>query len=82
MQKKRSDGPQEVQKRPKMWSNQKQKYRAVLTKPKLIVYIGKSQQKFEPDLNSRNSSERVQKVPKRPQLWPNKKQKGGVVIDN
>ena len=70
--------PKKVQKRPKMLLNQKKekkkkrKDRAVLHKPKLIVYIGRSQKKgFEPDPKSKNSSERVQKVPKWPQWWPN-----------
>ena len=39
-------GPKKVQKRPKMWPNLKQKVRAVLPKPKLIVYIGRSQKRF------------------------------------
>ena len=39
-------GPKKVQKRPKMWPNLKQKVRAVLPKPKLIVYIGRSPKKF------------------------------------
>ena len=39
-----------------MWSSpmceqKKQKDRAVLQKPKLIVYIGRSQKVFEPDPN-------------------------------
>ena len=39
-------GPKKVQKRPIMWTNQKQKDGAVLPKAKLIVYIGRSQKKF------------------------------------
>ena len=39
-------GPKKVQKRPKMWPNLKQKVRAVLPKPKLIVYIGRFQKSF------------------------------------
>ena len=44
--KKSPEGPKKVQKRPKMWPNLKQKVRAVLPKPKLIVYIGRSQKSF------------------------------------
>ena len=44
-------GPKKVQKRPKMWPNFKQKVRAVLPKPKLIVYIDRFQKGFEPDPN-------------------------------
>ena len=39
-------GPKKVQKRQKMWPNSKQKVRAVLPKPKLIVYIGRSKKSF------------------------------------
>ena len=39
-------GPKKVKKRPKMWPNLKQKVKAVLPKPKLIVYIGRSQKTF------------------------------------
>ena len=45
-QKKSPEGPKKVQKRPKMWPNIKQKVRAVPPKPKLIVYIGRSQKSF------------------------------------
>ena len=45
-QKKAPKVPKKVQKRPKMWPNLKQKVRAVLPKPKLIVYIGRSQKSF------------------------------------
>ena len=38
--------PKTVQKRPKMWQNQKHKDRAVLPKPKLTVYIRRSPKKF------------------------------------
>ena len=34
-------GPKKVQKRFKMWPTLKQKVRALLPKPKLIVYIGR-----------------------------------------
>ena len=44
--KKSPEGPKKVQKRPKMWPNLKQKVSAVLSKPKLIVYIGRSQKSF------------------------------------
>ena len=43
-----------MQKRPKMWSNQKQKDGAILPKTKLIVYIGRSQKTCEPDPNPKN----------------------------
>ena len=36
-------GQKKVQQRPKMWPNLKQKIKAVLPTPKLIVYIGRSQ---------------------------------------
>ena len=39
-------GLKKVQKRPKMWPNSKQKVRAVLPKPKLIVYIDMSHKSF------------------------------------
>ena len=45
-QKESPKGPKKVQMRPKMWPNVKQKVRAVLPKPKLIVYIGRSQKSF------------------------------------
>ena len=38
-------GPKKC-KRPKMWPNLKQKVKAVLPKPKLIVYISRSPKKF------------------------------------
>ena len=44
-----------------MVPNRKQKDRAVLLKPKLIVYIGKSQKVFEPDPNPKKKALRVQK---------------------
>ena len=42
-------------KRPKIWPNEKQKDRAVLPKQKLIVYIFRFQNVFEPDLEPKNS---------------------------
>ena len=39
-------GPKKVRKRPKMWPNLKQKVRAIPPKPKLMVYIGRSQKNF------------------------------------
>ena len=54
------EGPKKVLERPKMWPNKNKKDRAVIPKPKLIVYIGRPQ--------LQNSFKRVQKVSKRPQL--------------
>ena len=39
--------PKKVQKRPKMWPNLKQKIKAVLPKPKLIVFTGRSQKSIQ-----------------------------------
>ena len=44
-----------------MWPNLKQKVKAVLSKPKLIVYIGNSQKDFAPDPYPKNSPEGPQK---------------------
>ena len=38
-----------------MWPNLKQKIKAVLPKPKLIVYIGRSQKSFRTGLQSEKS---------------------------
>ena len=46
---------QKMQKRPKMCPNIKQKVRAVLPKPKLIVYICRSQKVCEPTQAQKNS---------------------------
>ena len=42
--------PKKVQKRPEMWPNLKHKVRAVLPKPKLIVFVGRSQKSFQTGL--------------------------------
>ena len=50
----------------------KQKDRAVLPKPNLIVYLGRSQKRF---LNLTSTPKKVPKGPKsakRPKIWPNK----------
>ena len=44
--KKSLKGPKKVLKRAKIWPNSNQKVRAVLPKPKYIVYIGRSQKSF------------------------------------
>ena len=54
-----------------MWPNLKQKVKAVLPKPKLIVYIGRSQKVFEPDPSSKNSPEGTKSAKKGPQIWLN-----------
>ena len=57
---------QKGQKRPKMWPNLKQKVRAVLPKPKLIVYIGRSQKSFwtgpQPEKSPFNFQFRIFKI--------------------
>ena len=65
-----------------MLPNQKQKDRAVLVKPKLIVYIGQSQQSFEPDPNSTNSSEGSKKSKKGLYCWCIQTKDGTVVSHN
>ena len=59
-----------------MWPNQKQKDRAVLPKPKLIVYIGRSQTKF---LNltqtPKTAPKGSKKGPKDPNCGQNKNKK-------
>ena len=62
--KKSPKGPKEVQKRPQMWPELKHKVMAVLPKPKLIVYIGRSQKVFEPDPSPKNSPEESKKYKK------------------
>ena len=42
-------GPKKCIKKAQIWSNGKQKDRAVLPKQKLIFYISRSQKFFEPD---------------------------------
>ena len=46
-------GPKSA-KKPKIWPNLKQKDMAVLPKQKLIVYISKFQNVFEPDFDPKN----------------------------
>ena len=55
---------------------------AVLPKPNLIVYIGKTQKHFEPKPNPKNSSERVQKLPKGPNCGQIKNKKVGLYFKN
>ena len=62
--KKTSRRVQKVQNRPKMWPNLKQKVRAVLPKPKLIVYIGRLQNVFEPDPDPKIAPKGQKKSPK------------------
>ena len=65
--KKNPKGPKKVQKRSQMWENYKQKDRAVLPKPKLIVYFGRSQKKF---LNLTPTPKIAPKGPKSAQKSP------------
>ena len=66
-----------------MWLNKKQNDRAVLPKPKLIVYIGRSQKKFlnltpSPKLALKRS-EKCQKGPNCSQI---ENKKDGVVLSH
>ena len=70
-------GPNKVQKRPKMWPNSKQKVRAVPPKPKLIVYIGRSQKVFELDPNPKNSFKDSKSAKKAPIVAELKTQRYG-----
>ena len=65
-------------KRPKIWPNEKQKDRAVLSKQELIVYISRFKNVFEPDLDPKKSPNGPKKITpngpksgKRPKIWPN-----------
>ena len=55
--------PKGPKKRQKMWPNLKQKVRAVLPKPKLIVYIGRSQKSFRIGPHPEKSPEGPKKRP-------------------
>ena len=60
------EGPKKVQKRPKMWWNQKEK---------LIVYINRLQKCVLNLISTKNSPEGPKKVRKRPKMWRNEKEK-------
>ena len=52
------------------------------SKPKLIVYIGRSQKFFESDSNPENSSERIQKVQNGPKSSQIKNKKNELHLQN